>query len=427
MLPYKMVYQSSESVKHEEPRPVAVVGAGIIGLSCALHLLRRGFSVDVFDRRGPGEGATLGNAGTLAISEVLPFSRPATLKNVPRMLRDPTGPLCVRREYLARALPWLARFVWACRPSEVRRVSEVLASLLKSSNADWRDIVRGTPAEAMLLSHGRFKLYRSAEGLRRAASDIPRQRELGVRVEEIGPAAIREMEPGLEPVFAGALYWPEVSHVTSPLRVARILADEVRRQGGRFHQKNVSRLRGDSREVALEPEDGQTSRHGRVVIAAGAWSRALVRQLGEDVSLDTERGYHVMLQTPKVALTRPVTVTDPGYSLVQMEDGVRLTSGVEFAGLKAPPDFRRIRSMAKHAATVLRGVGDVPISEWLGFRPSMPTSVPVISPMRNHSRVILAFGHGHLGLTMGPTTGRLVAEIITGQKSAIDLHALRPR
>jgi D-amino-acid dehydrogenase len=424
----KMVYQMVGQVNSPASTKgsVGIVGAGIIGLSCAIHLRRQGYAVDLYDFREPGEGATFGNAGTIAISEVLPFSRPATLRHVPRMLRDQTGPLVVRRAYLLQALPWLLRFVAACRPAEVLRISGALAALMSTAVSDWRDLVRKTDGEGILIARGRFKLYRSEASLARARLDLPRQRECGVNVEEIGAELLLQMEPALRPVFVGAHFWPDVCHLASPIRMARILAAHLVETGGRIVKQQIATISLQDGRPVLACADGRQVAHDHVVIAAGAWSRRLVRDLGCDVPLDTERGYHVMMATPPVKLTRPVTVTDPGYSLVQMEDGVRLTSGVEFAGLEAGPDFRRVRSMAEHASGILRGLSGVPLSEWLGLRPSMPTSLPMIGPLRRHANIFLAFGHGHLGVTMGPTTGRLIADMLAGRAPSIDTAPFQP-
>ena len=415
------------SVPPEAPRKrIAVIGAGAVGLSSALHLLRAGHAVEVFDPREPGEGASLGNAGVVAVSEVLPLGRPAILRQLPRMLSDPIGPLVIRWPYLPRIAPWLLRLALASRPAEVERIAQALASLLGLAAEAWRDIARGSGAEWRLGNNGWVKVYATAADLARAMPDIEHQRALGVRMDVLSRDELRQLEPALAPVFAGATFCPDVCNVDMPLRMMQALAALAVQRGAVIHKRAVQRLEPDGAAAALVDEGGRRLGFDRIVVAAGAWSRRLVRSLGADVPLDTERGYHVMLPTPEHRLRHPVSVASPGYSLVQMEEGVRLTTGVEFAGLTAAADFRRIRRMAEHAAGTLPGLEPRPLSEWLGFRPSMPRSLPVIGPLRTRPAVLLAFGHGHLGLTLGPITGRLVAAAVDGRTPPLDMTPFLP-
>ena len=417
---------SPSTVSRTKTKTVAIVGAGAIGLSCAIHLQRAGFAVEIFDPRGPGEGCTLGNAGVIATAEVLPFGRPSVLRQVPRMLFDPLGPLALRWGYLPRFAPWLLRFVAACRPAEVRRLAGAIADLLAEAVPSWRDIVKGTGGEGLLVSRGWLRLYGSESGLKAAMPEAMWRREFGVKVEFLSGGEIRDIEPALAPVFEGAVFYPDVGHVLSPLRLMRVLAQTIAQNGGLFHRRRVTRLEIQNGCATVVDEAGTSTAFDRAVIAAGAWSRSLVRTLGIDVPLDTERGYHVMLPTPAATPLRPVSVMSPGYSLIQMEEGLRLVTGIEFAGLTAPPDFRRIRRLVAHAATVLPGLKAEPMSEWLGFRPSMPTSIPVIGPLPGRPQVMLAFGHGHLGLTLGPVTGRLVADLIEDRTPLTDVTPFLP-
>jgi len=418
---------ASTSVSGEllAPKRIGIIGAGAVGLSCAIHLQRAGHRIEIFDPRDPGEGASFGNAGIIALSEVLPLGRPATLRQIPHMLADPVGPLVIRWSYLPQILPWLCRFILASRASEVSRISQALASILSMASGAWRDIVHGTGAETRLVTNGWMRVYSGTRSFRLALADAERQRTLGVQVDVLNADEIRQLEPALLPAFIGATFCPEVSNVNSPVQVMRALAAVIRQQGGTFRKMAVNGIRRSPRPEVVDAEGGSKA-FDRIIIAAGAWSRSLIRTLGVDLPLDTERGYHVMLPMPSQPLRRPVSVASPGYTLVPMENGIRLTSGVEFAGLDAGPDFRRIRLMTAHAATVISGFKTPPLSEWLGFRPSMPHSLPVIGPIRSQPNIILAFGHGHLGLTLGPVTGRLVATLIQGETSPIDLSPFLP-
>jgi D-amino-acid dehydrogenase len=405
---------------------IGIIGAGAVGVSCALHLRRNGHDVTLFDRSGPGAGASLGNAGIIATSEVLPLGRPSVLRRVPRMLFDPLGPLSFRPQYLLQGAPWMLRLLQASRPQMQTHISSALASLLARSLGDWQDAVSGAPSQARLSAGGLLRLYETQSALDAAKPDLIRASQFGVRVELLSGAEAHALEPSLAPVFSGGALHPDVWRIDTPRRVIEEMVSRLVGPGCRIVGAQIARIESHDAHAALVEDGGARHRFDRIVLAAGAWSRQLLRQLGEDMPLDTERGYHVMLRTPPSTITRAVTVVSPGYTLSQMEGGLRLTTGVEFAGLEAPPDFRRIRRMVAHLANIIPGLRREPLSEWLGFRPSMPDSLPVVGPLRRHPRVVAAFGHGHLGLTLGPTTGLLVGCIVDGREPPISLNPFLP-
>jgi D-amino-acid dehydrogenase len=407
------------------PQTIAVIGAGVVGLSVAIYLQRAGHNVTIFDPREPGDGASFGNAGIIAVSEVLPLGRPAILRQIPRMLLDQSGPLVIRWRYLPQIAPWFLRLAAASRPSEVTHISEALASLLSLAGDAWRDIATEAGADERLVRNGWLRLYTKQRDLERALPDTARQQAVGVRINVLTAGDIRQLEPALAGSFAGGTFSADVSHINMPVRMMQALAATIRRRGGVYSKREIRQIAADPNPILIDTM-GYNAAFDRVVIAAGAWSRRLVRTLGMDVPLDTERGYHVMLPPPPAALRRPVSIVSPGYTLVPMDEGIRLTSGVEFAGLDVPADFRRIRRMAAHAASILPGLEPRPLSEWLGFRPSLPRSLPMIGPVRKKPTVILAFGHGHLGVTLGPITGQLVAALINGNEPPLDPSPFRP-
>jgi D-amino-acid dehydrogenase len=407
------------------PRNVAVVGAGIVGLCCALHLRRAGLSVDVYDMNGPGQGASLGNAGIIAVGEVLPIGRPGILRQVPRMMLNPTGPLAIRARYLPAIAPWLLRMLRVSGHAEVTRLSRHLASLMARAMPTWSDLTKASAARHLLVTNGWLKAYETPSALAAAVTDSERLKGLGVRLEVLDARAVRDLEPSLKPV-AGGLFFPEAGSLRSPLATARELAEDARQAGVVFHRAEIVRLAGPASAPLIADAAGHRGSYDRIVIAAGAWSRRLLRTLRIDLPLDTERGYHLMLPAPEHGLTRPVTFPIPGYTLAQMVDGLRLTTGVEFAGLDAAPDYRRLFRMARHARIALPGLAEQPLSKWLGFRPSMPDSLPVIGALKDYPSIILAFGHGHLGITFGPLTGQIVAAKILGTTTPVDAAPFSP-
>lgn len=409
------------------PLRIGIVGAGAVGIGCALHLRRSGHQVVLFDRTGPGTGASFGNAGIVATSEVLPLGRPSILRQVPKMLVNQAGPLSLRLRYLPKITPWLVRLVTASRPAEQARISTALASLLSRASADWLDAISGTPGMARLANRGLLRMYSTQAALETAKSDLMRVQQFGVRVELLSGAETHELEPALAPVFAGAALHPDTWSIDTPHRMIEDMAARLVGPGCRIDITAVASIETDDQGATIVVEDGSRHRFDRVVLAAGIWSRRFLRQLKSDMPLDTERGYHMMLRTPPSTIRHAVAVVSPGYTLSQMEEGLRITSGVEFAGVDAPPNFQRIRRMAVHLSDILPGLCGEPLSEWLGFRPSMPDSLPVIGPLRRHPHVIAAFGHGHLGLTLGPTTGRLVACMIDGTPMPVSIEPFLPR
>jgi len=408
------------------PLSIGIIGAGIVGVSCGLHLQRAGHQVEVIDWRGAGEGASSGNAGIIAVSELIPFSTFATLRKVPAMLRDPNGPLRLRRDYLLPILPWLARFTLACRPSKQEAIVAALSNILSRSWDAWSAFATDPAVAALIKRVGWLQVFEDSDGVRKKTATVALQRARGIAVQEVSSKEIQDMEPALAPVFGAGLYYPDNGLVSSPLKMVRALSEMLFRDGATYHRERavaIATLPGGEIEVRTT---GETRRYDRVVLAAGAHSRSLLRTLKLDVPLDTERGYHLMLPRPGLSLRRSVSFSDYGFSLGPIDDAIRLTSGVEFAGLEAEPDWSPIRHMVTHAQRFLPGLSSDISDQWLGFRPSLPDSLPVIGSPRKHPGVILAFGHGHLGLTTGPLTGSLVAATVARAPLPFDIEPLSP-
>ncbi len=410
---------------NSRPRRVAVIGAGIVGLSAALYLQRDGHRVTVFDPRGPGGGTSFGNAGGAVYTSCAPLALPGILQQVPAMLRDPLGPMVLRWRYLPRIAPWLIELVRASRPARVEAISVALAALHSGAPAAWRDLARQAGADDLLRPVGWFKVYETDAGF---ATSLP-ERELmtrrGIRFDVLNADELRQLEPGLAPIFRHGLLESNSDFVANPGRAIAHFAREFLAGGGRILEDEVTGF-----DLAAAPRRLRSAQGAHetdaIVLAAGAWSRGLARQLGARVRLDTERGYHLMLPGDGVRLGRPTRHGEQGFVLSPMETGIRITSQVEFAGLDAPPDFRRIRGLLPRVRRMLPGLKGDEQSIWLGFRPSLPDSLPVIGPAPDHEDIYLAFGHGHLGLTQGPVTGRIVADLVAGRDPGLDLAPYRP-
>ncbi|MFQ5955504.1 MAG: NAD(P)/FAD-dependent oxidoreductase [Kiloniellales bacterium] len=402
-------------------RQVLVIGAGVVGIACAIFLRRDGHQVTVIDRLPPGEGCSLGNAGILAASSCVPLSMPGTLIRVPKWLLDPLGPLAIRWRYLPRLAPWLVRFVRAGAPARVEAASVALRSLLATTVEGHRALAEAAGAADLVRPSGLLWAYETASGFLREAADWRLRRARGVRMEELEGGAVGEIEPALAPHCRRAVWLPDDGYVTDPLGLVRALAEHFARAGG-------SILRREARDFELGPE-GPTrlaTDHGSLeadvfVIAAGAWSGELAARLGSPVPLESERGYHVMIGQPGVALRVPVVAGERMFGATPMTAGLRLAGTVEFGGLTAPPNYARARVLLRHGRRLLPGLKAEAVSEWMGHRPALPDSLPVIGRSPRHPSVFFAFGHGHTGLTAAPMTGRVIADLVAGRPPPFDL------
>jgi len=409
------------------PQRVIVIGAGIVGVCTGLFLQRAGHSVTIIDPKPPGRGTSFGNAGSLAVGNVYPVSTPGVWKKVPGMLINPAGPLNIRWSYMPRMLPWLARFLAAGTPARVERVSKEISALTKDAVASHNLLLSEFGITNIVKPVGWLKAFGSQQSFEASQAIRDIQVRRGVKVEVLNEDEIRQLEPGLAHGFTHGAFEPENGFVTSPVMLTDAYAEAFVARGGQFARERVTRFEFEGEKPIRAVTDLGMRDADIFVICAGAWSDRLAAMLGTQVSLDTERGYHLNLDVDSgPGLRRPVVIEDHGFVLAPMRDGMRLTSGVEFAGLDAAPDFRRIYKMLPLAKTALPGLGNTITREWMGHRPSMPDSKPVIGRSPVIANVFFAFGHGHLGLTLSARTGQLIEKLVSGRVSDIDLGPYRP-
>ncbi len=404
----------------EKPREIAVIGAGIVGMCCARWLQRDGHRVTVYDPVAPGESCSFGNAGILAYASVLPLSTPGMMRKVPGWLADPLGPLTIRWRYLPRIAPWLVRLVAAGRESRVGPIADALRALNAPSLDAYRDLFDAEDFAGLVRHDGVIYVYASAASFEAAAWGWDQRRRRGVRAERLGYDELHQLEPALSPAFHHAMYLEDSAHVLNPHRTVTILAERFQAGGGTIVAQRVrdAEARGNG-SVTLHTESGSREADA-VVVAAGAWSRGLAARLGSPVPLEAERGYHVTVPNPGVDLRRPVAEADGGFIATPMEMGLRIAGTVELGGLNAPPNYARARVLLKHGERLFPGLDGGGASEWTGYRPSLPDSLPVIGRSPRFDNVYFAFGHGHLGLTEGAITAKLIADQIAGRETVFD-------
>lgn len=405
---------------------VIVIGAGIVGASTALALQRDGHEVTLIDREGPAAGASFGNAGAVVNGSCAPTAMPGIVFEVLKMIGRPLSPVTVRTAYLPEVLRWLISFLGESRRARVLRNSINLHALSSRSAVGWRALTDNTSLSNLLREVGWLKVYESERAF--AATEHARflMDQLGTPYEILQQKDILDLEPELAPIFTRGVFQRDSLQVVNPGRMVHGMVDLFVTRGGRFQQFNASRIEITTAGITLHDTTEKLTTD-KVVIAAGAWSNELARQLGDDVPLEAERGYHLMLPaTDSDVLNRPVMNADDSFVLSPMETGLRLTSQVEFAGLNAPPDFRRVRSLLPLVDRMLPGKLRLDEqSVWMGHRPSLPDSLPVLGSATRTNKVVYAFGHQHLGITMGPATALIVADLIAGRQSAIDLRPYR--
>ena len=402
---------------------IAVLGAGVIGLAIAEALLAQGHEVTLVDPATPGMGASYGNAGTIADYAVMPVGSPEVLRNLPSLLFDQNSPLAIRRAALPSLMPWLMRFALQSLPGPTARNAAAIANLLTGAAPLWQALAERISGEAILQHRGCLYLYETRAAFQAANADMTTRRSHGIAVDLLSPTELARMEPGLPSVEGGAAFFPKAVFLSDPGQMVGLLAKKVLEKAN-FHQTRADRLTRQIDGIIIEGP-GLRLHARRVIIAAGAHSRALAAQAGDKVPLDTERGYHVEWDMAQPRLTRPACPTSRGFYLCPMTGRLRVAGTVELGGLTAPPSPHRIARLIDGARAIFPDLPE-PSRDWMGFRPSMPDSVPVIGPSRAGSDVIHAFGHGHIGLTLAPITAQIVAGLVTGRTPQLDPRPYLP-
>lgn len=400
---------------------IAVIGAGVVGLACASHLQERGHALTVIDPRPPGEYCSAGNAGCLSRASCVPLGLPGVWKKVPGYLMDPAGPLSIPLGYAPRIAPWLWRFQRASTMARVDRIADALHQLLTVAIDKWRPLAERAGVPGLIVQDGYAFAYESEKGYLADALGRRIRLERGVRIDVLEGPAVREFEPALSPRISHLVFLPEQGHTPNPLRLSRALAARLAAGGATFVRQAARGFEiaaGRVGRVALE--EGSVDVDG-VVIAAGAHSNELSAQLGSRVPLETERGYHVMLESPSVVPRIPILCGEGKYFVTPMEDGLRIAGTVELGGLDAPPNYKRADVLLPGGARLFPGLEHGKVEKWMGHRPSLPDSLPVVGRSPRFPNAYFAFGHGHVGLTAAPSTGEIIADLVDGRQPYMDI------
>lgn len=410
-----------------DKRKVVVVGAGVVGLACGLRLGREGFDVTLVDPGLPGEGASAGNPGAISLSSILPTAVPGILAKVPGWLCDPDGPLVLRWRHLPFMMPWLARFLRNGTPERAAAAMRALAALTREARRAWQPLLEAADALALLRDAGHLVVYRSQAAHDAENASWHKRAEFGFASRSVEAEELVSLEPELHRGFVAGRLVDGNSQITDPLELCRRLAAAIQRNGRVMRDQVRGFELKDGRVIAVRGK--QVSYPADlVVLAAGAHSAKLARALGDDVPLQPERGYNATLHSAPFALARPIF--SPGDKLVaaSVTPGLRLAGTAEFAGFTAAPNYARADSLARLGQGMFPALRDYvgARSAWAGFRPSTPDSLPVIGPASRARGAILAFGHGHVGLTTAAITADIVAALASGAPPSIDIAAFSP-
>ena len=409
----------------ETRESIIVIGAGIVGVASGLFLQRDGYTVTILDPRGVGEGASFGNAGTIAPTSCVPTARPDTIKRLPKMLLDPAGPINVRWSYLPQLAPWLVDLIRNSTSEKILANARAKSALLEHAMAAYNELIAEVDTEDLIVRNGILQVFETDQGLKSMARDHALMQECGHKIEFLPGEEIRQMEPAFSQKFKHAVYIENHATIRHPGQLTKRFAAHFETKGGSFFKEQVTDLKFEDSVWTVVTDKGKHSA-GRVIVAAGAWSREIARMLGRKMLLDTERGYHLMLPQPEPTLRRPVLLGDNSVFLVPMLDGLRVTSGVEFGGLELPPDYRRIRNMVPLAKKAMPQVEQHEMSIWMGFRPSTPDTRPILGEMSRARGLFFATGGSHIGMTLGPIMGRVIADLISKRDPGIDMTPYKP-
>lgn len=404
---------------------VAIVGAGIVGVCCALSLLSRGYKVHLIDQAEPGEGASHGNAGVISPWSFIPQALPGIWKQVPGWLADPQGPLKVRWRDSGQIAPWAARFFREAGDKRYPKNADAMARLVAPCIDTYRAFLKDADAGELIRDSALLSLIRGEL----PSMDSPAwqlRADRGASIRLIDRNELNEIEPAVGSNYSGAVMLSGQARALSPGRLCKALAKEATRLGATFTLSAVSAVRSNAQglaEIAMG-ENQLLARH--VVLAAGAWSVKLLEPLGFRVPMVGERGYHLEFTQPGITLNHSVMDPQTKFIVSSMQDGVRAAGTSEFARLGVQPNYQRADVLAAHTQYMLPDINTKEVSQWMGTRPSFPDSLPAIGPLPMAKNIIAAFGHSHWGMSMAPGTGLLVADMISDTQPFTDPQAYRP-
>ena len=398
---------------------VGVVGAGIQGVCIGLQLLKKGIPTTIFDRYDPGTMASYGNAGHFSPYAVLQLNRPDVLYDVPKMLLSSFGPLALKWNYIPKMLPWIFKYLKNCNKKSMLHTAKYMHQILDHSMSAYEEIFEEIDISNLVDQKGIIYVWTN-KNMKSRELEIKIRNDLGIKQKILNVKEILDLEPNLRPVFTGGCYYDYAYHARDPQKILIKIFELFLKMGGKFAKENVKFIKQIQNNQVIIKTDFKEYKFEKSVIACGAFSKKLTDQLGERIPLDTERGYHVHFKGMEGLIHRPVIFLDRGFGMTPMNQGLRAVGTVELGGLKNPISKKRIQYVVNCAKELLPQLKEHQ-DEWLGFRPTLPDFLPVIGPSKNNKNIIYAFGHHHLGWTLGAITGKIISGILVNEKTNLDL------
>ena len=402
---------------------IAVVGAGIIGICSAYFLNKSGFKVTLIDKNEPGSMTSYGHACTFADYACIPVNSPDLFREIPSMLLRSDGPLAVDFLYTIRNLSWVMKFLQNCTTKKVKYISSSLGNLLNNASTSYDEIFSDVDVSQYIKNEEALYLFENENEFLKASITNKIRKKNGVKIKNLSKNEILELEPNLAPVFFNGQLFIGSRHTTDPLAVSKKIFESFINNGGKFIKNNVENIIPNESKVNVSVNN-ENCIFDKVVISAGSWSKKLTRKFGDDFPLDTERGYHVLFNNDEL-INRPLGWSQSGFYLVQLDEGLRAAGTVEIAGLSKPENKKRTKMIENQARKLLPQLNEVK-STWLGFRPTMPDSLPVIGQSQKNKNVIYGFGHQHIGWTLGAVTGKVINSICNDRIPNINIKPFSP-
>ena len=405
-------------------KSIAVVGAGIVGICSAYFLKKSGFKVTLIDREDPGTMTSFGHACSFADYANVPVNYPGLIWDVPKMLLKKDGPLAVDFFYILKNIPWALSFLKNCKKEKVDEIASSLTNLLKHSQISYDEIFKEVNVQEYISHEENLYLFDTKKSLENYEYANVIRKNNRVKVRNLNKEEVKELEPNIADVYYAGQLFTGSRHTTNPLAISIKIFDKFLELGGIYIKQNVTNLIQKENNIEIYLGNKKIN-FDKMIVCAGAWSNKIANLLGENFPLDTERGYHILFNTNEKLIKRPVAWSESGFYLIQIHDGVRAAGTVEIAGINKKPNLKRIKMIERQSRKVLPQLGEIK-STWMGRRPTLPDSLPIIGESSKNKNIIYAFGHQHIGWTLGAITGKIVSTITNGNKPNINIEAYSP-
>ncbi len=403
---------------------IAVIGAGIVGICSAYFLKKSGFNVTLIDKEKPGTMTSFGHACSFADYANVPVNYPGLIWDIPSMLLRKDGPLAIDLFYILKNLPWAISFLRNCKKEKVNEIASSLTNLLKHSQISYDEIFQDVDVSEYISHEENLYLFDSKKSFEdNEYANIIRKNN-NVKVRNLNKNEVKELEPNIADVYFAGQIFTGSRHTTNPLAISNKIFHKFLELGGIYINQNVKNIIQKENKIELRLED-KNFYFDKIIVSTGAWSNQIANKFGDKFPLDTERGYHILFDTNEKLINRPVAWSESGFYLIQIHDGIRAAGTVEIAGLKKPPNKKRLAMIERQSRKVLPQLREVK-STWMGRRPTLPDSLPVIGKSQNNNNVIYAFGHQHVGWTLGAVTGKIIDSLSKDQVPNIDISAYAP-